>query len=199
MRPPAAGFSTSSVNQRPGCQPRHRLLERHHWQPAVARESAIDAAAVTAAYASDGMRARNGASSRIGLGLDALQRRRIADGRAPPAPAARRGSQPLEQRGPRVAAQVPGAAARRVDLADDLVEDRIQRAICPPLSVVSRATTRSRCAGSVCGCPRAAPRPRSPGGPVRATPTARFHSSKTSSTSASQNSIRTGRRRGPLA
>ena len=77
----------------------------------------------------------------------------------------------------------------------------------PARSVVSRAITRSRCAGSdsclrdrlLDSLPTRFLAEAADIGVSLAIPTARRHSSKASSTSASQNSIRTGRRRGPFA
>ena len=126
--------------------------------------------------------------------------------RAPPEQLRVEADEPIEQRVPRASPRRPPRRRARVELArqPDRAARRRRGRACPcARAFVRRSTTRSRCAGSdgrrgrsPASAPglstvRAADR-------CRVRPTARRHSSNTSSTSASQKSIRTGRRRGPL-
>ena len=103
----------------------------------------------------------------------------------------------FDQRVARLASKAAGLRSRRVQLCRNTIDQRVeratQRAACARRGI-RRSTTRSRCAGSDGRRDQLGIRDWS----ATTTPTAVRQASKASSTSASQKSIFTGRRRGPL-
>ena len=112
--------------------------------------------------------------------------------------------QPIDERLPRASPRTPRGRARRVQLARHAVDARRRTSHRGPVPSPARRSAAGGRAFEVRGQRRRLAgcwRPVSDSaasGPAAIRPTARRHSSNTSSTSASQKSIFTGRRRGPL-
>ena len=123
---PAAGGRLLDVERderqaRPAPASHHSKRDRPAGAQSLAHAArSTQALRATAAYASRGIRSRNGASSRVGLAAELPQRRRVAARRAPRRAAARRARAAASSNVlARLAAQALGAAARGVELAHD--------------------------------------------------------------------------------
>ena len=109
-------------------------------------------------------------------------------------------AQSLDQHGSCLSPQPLGPATRGVYLPHDVVEDGVKAPILTGTQRRQSSDQTLQVRGSGSLCPAASlSRTADSSGRMRATPTARRQSSNTSITSASQNSTRTGLRRGPLA
>ena len=221
IRPPAAGFSIVSDSDVPGDEhrddvvssaPRTRqpqLDERDGRQPEALAHQPIDGGGVRPR---ERVRAHPDAKRRELLFRFARQRRtrlrRRALARAASSSSRIERGEPSHERltRRRRARRAASRAPRRARARRDRAARRTSASSAPVARAdVSRSSTRSRCdrqrGPSARGSPAVPSRLRRAGSTALppAGPTARRHSSKTSSTSASQKSIRTGRRRGPFA